>query len=765
MTTQNNLQTILSIMMVALMAVFVFMTRNQSNAVTATSEATASQPSHVTHEAPQMTVTQAAPHTTVTQEAQSVNQTFYFNTKEMTASQATSSKPSSEAPSEHEPKDEHHNSNIIVPKIKQSSLSYLNSAGRVGFDFDEYYNDFTNEGHMYPVHGVGDLDKTRDLMAKFIKSAKGEPFDITDLGIQIQVTDYSLKTENPFFDFHSIPTRLLDGSTMLADGSRVEQHIEYFTGEGRALDPLMKIDWISGNAKLADPENDAGKLDIQAEDEFPTTLASTRATPHLKQDEYLALTFFSDGKQNRVNNNSTISNWRYVVPNFVKAPIFWFVAKAYVPCDESDPKAEQFETTDGSMAWGRPRTADETNELKDLHGKNRLMKTVSKVVKFEYGADKMQAFNQRYRDKMVDFGDIIVKDVDDIGDFTGDVNPVIAAGDKKFKEMMDRFNDKQIAFQEMIHLLADKMIADDANYTVPKVYQVDAFKDSTPDDDACMAVWQHVMDEYLNEATYSIGHRGLNNKAQLPKSWLPGSVGETGWLVVDAPSELVVPDEEEGEFFIGWSISTQPHNDELSSSANDKTVGSIAEKLAWTQANGYASAQGPGLMFLSSEYGSGTQEPFLLEASQKAVQQEDDGETEEMFKQREKLTLPQVHWRLDAPDVIFKSLEMGAVTQTNVGHNQRMLVSIGSKTHKTTASRSRNFFGRYYQDLLADRELLQLLKSANDPTSNDYQSSQDLLEDKYGYKASEELYEILNVSEKGVFIYSDQKGSKPTTYY
>ena len=32
---------------------------------------------------------------------------------------------------------------------------------------------------------------------------------------------------NNFFDFHTIPTKHLDGSTKLPDGSRVEQHI-YF---------------------------------------------------------------------------------------------------------------------------------------------------------------------------------------------------------------------------------------------------------------------------------------------------------------------------------------------------------------------------------------------------------------------------------------------------------------------------------------------------------------------------------------------------------
>jgi len=594
-------------------------------------------------------------------------------------------------------------SNISTPTIKQSSLSYLNSAGRVGFDFSKYYNDFTNEGHMYPVHGVGDLDKTRDLMAKFLKSAMGESFGLTDLGIKIKVTKENLITEEAFFDHHNIPTKILDGSTLLADGSRVEQHISYFTGDGRNLEPMMEIDWISGNARLVDKtQANASKLGLaDPNEELPTSLSSTRATPFLKQDEYLALSFFADGPQNRVNNNSTISNWRYVVPNFVKAPIFWFVAKAYVPCDESDANAEYFTTTDGSKAWGRPRTAEETEDLSSMVGKNRLMKTVSKAVKFEYGADKMQAFNQRYGNKMVDFGDVIVKENVDPASTT---DAVLVAGNALYQEMMDKFHDKQIAFQEMTHKLATDMIADDSNYKVPKVYEVNAFNAPDAKEQKCQSVWQYVINNYVNEKTYRIGVRGLNNKAQLPKSWMPGSVGETGWLVVDAPSELVVPDEV-GEFFIGWSIATQQHNTDVSSSNSEKTVGDISEKLAWTQANGYASAQGPGLIFLSSEYGSGTQEPFILAESKESVRQE--GESFEAFEQRKKLTLPQVHWRLDAPDVIFKSLEMGAVTQANVGHNQRMLLSIGSKTALSTPSRSQNFLGRYYQELLANKEMLQ----------------------------------------------------------
>ena len=90
-----------------------------------------------------------------------------------------------------------------APTIKMSSLSYANSAGRVGFNYEQYYNDFNNEGHMYPVHGGGDLDKTKDLMAKFAKSASGQAFGITDLDIMIKVTDESLTNPNSFFDLYA----------------------------------------------------------------------------------------------------------------------------------------------------------------------------------------------------------------------------------------------------------------------------------------------------------------------------------------------------------------------------------------------------------------------------------------------------------------------------------------------------------------------------------------------------------------------------------
>ena len=36
--------------------------------------------------------------------------------------------------------------------LQASSLHYANAAGRAGFDFSKFYNDFTNEGYAHPVH-------------------------------------------------------------------------------------------------------------------------------------------------------------------------------------------------------------------------------------------------------------------------------------------------------------------------------------------------------------------------------------------------------------------------------------------------------------------------------------------------------------------------------------------------------------------------------------------------------------------------------------
>ena len=104
-------------------------------------------------------------------------------------------------------------------------------------------------------------------------------------------------------DFHCIPTKHLDGSAKLPDGSRVESHIEYFNPKAITDYPLkdvMSIDWISGMAKFTDPSNTFG---YEITKEFPTTLASTRVTPQMDQAEYLGLTFFQDGKQSRLNSD------------------------------------------------------------------------------------------------------------------------------------------------------------------------------------------------------------------------------------------------------------------------------------------------------------------------------------------------------------------------------------------------------------------------------------------------------------------------------
>ena len=87
------------------------------------------------------------------------------------------------------------NNRNIPAKIKMSSLNYLNASKRIGFCYKTYYNDFNNEGHMYPVHGVGDIDKTKELMEKIINSVSGKIFSLTDLGINIKVSDYDYNIE------------------------------------------------------------------------------------------------------------------------------------------------------------------------------------------------------------------------------------------------------------------------------------------------------------------------------------------------------------------------------------------------------------------------------------------------------------------------------------------------------------------------------------------------------------------------------------------
>ena len=607
--------------------------------------------------------------------------------------------------------------------IKMSSLSYANSAGRVGFDFLTQYNDFNNEGHMYPVHGVGDIDRTVDLMGKFVKSASGQPFRITDLGIDIQVDDPSLVVPNNYFDFHTIPTKHLDGSTKLPDGSRVEQHIPYFNPMAEATytntdstskNDLMEIDWISGNAKF---KSAANSFDYPTAQEFPTTLTSTRVTPQMKQNEYFGLTFFMDGKQARVSNGGAVSNWRYVAPGY-DVDISWFVAEAMVPCSTYEGAASgctTVTTTNGEVVSARKRTAAETANLASIsYNKDRIMVTRSKPVTIRNAADKMQSFNQRYTNKQADFGDLMLKEaIDDTPATGGGLDAaawtrVHAKYVKWVGSVMPQNEEKQIAFYEMLKVLKAELAA--ISKPLPGAYRY-----VTGEQKAALEAFKA---KYLRAETYDISATALATKAVLAPSYIATPIGETGWMVVPTADELPVP-AEEGEFFIGWSILTQPQNTDVAQHTNP-TNGDKADVIRWAQSNGYALHQGPGMLFLTGgdfAHG-GTQEPYILNHNE--VPKKMASESDTQFAERTKTQLPTVHWRLDTQEVILKSLEMGAATRTNVGAGQKMLASIGTRLDLNLPSRSVNFLGKNYQSLLANPAQIQaLVGTTPDPAAGE----------------------------------------------
>jgi hypothetical protein len=582
-------------------------------------------------------------------------------------------------------------------KIKSSSLSYLNAAGRVGFDFNQYYNDFTNEGHIYPLHGVGDLDTSYNLLTKFIKSKEGRAFEITDLGIDIQVTDDALINNNCFFDFHTIPTKILDGSTKLPDGSRIESHIPYFTGKNHSGDDCAaQLDWISGSARLLTPNKcftNAPTGDV------PTSLASTRDTPFLEDTENLQLTFFMDGKQARLTNGGSVSNWRYVVPLGMGRVISWFVAQAMRPCGAAEADCETITTTNGLTKKVKPRTASETEDLNSIANEPRYMKTVSESVEIN-APTRAAAFNQRYGEKCVDFGDIILKDEFSTADeYENGCDIGLMA---KIKAVETKHDDKQVLFYEMLKVIKNEALSDVYIYDTANLTH------------SVNSIMRWFIARYLNTDTYNISPKALVTKALKPPEYMWTPVCETGWLVVDEKDELPVPNDG-GEYFIGWVIETQPM---FEPPALDPTIRQAVvspEKLQWLSTHGYALHQGPGLIYQTcGDFAHvGTQEPYILEYNYPAEQQL--GETDDNFQSRKKSQEPTVHWRLDQALVIRMSLQKGAVTQANVGAGQLALASIGTKTPVNTPSRSRNFLGQYYQKFLSNRTLIREI------CANDYQ--------------------------------------------
>lgn len=571
------------------------------------------------------------------------------------------------------------NSPDSLVKIKMSSLSFLSAATRLGFDFDNFYNDFTNEGHMYPMHGVGDYDTLSSILNKVRKSAEGKPFHLTDLDISIQTIDSALTYANSFVDFHAIPTKHLDGSARLPDGTRVEHRIPYLhaganTWFGR--DGIMELDFTSGMARFKSKHNPFG---FDTKKEFSTTLASARNTPYLKQNENLALVFYADGKQARVNNGGVITNYRYVVPAAYNTSLTWFVSQAYVPCEKSHPSAEQLNTTADNVVWARPRLSEETEDLSAIsYNTNRIMKTVSSGVVIDNTSVKAESFDQRYGNKYIDLGGMLLRTgvVDTMGvmngyDFT-DVDNLYREWGKK---------DLQIAFNEMVHAAHTAMQKD----APPPYIKLD-------DKSTVFQSWEAFRSTYLNSDITNMSPDALNARSQMRKTYLPGLIGETGWMVVDSGGELTVPDDD-GEYFVGWVIDTQPN------SVFSKSISN--EKLQWLRSNNYALHQGPGiLMQTGTDWAHhGSQEPYILAENYKPEIMENEKETD--FAQRKHAGLPTVHWRLDSPSVVNKSPRVGAVVETNVGAAQRMLLSVGSKTAIDIPSRSSNFLGKLEQHLLS----------------------------------------------------------------
>lgn len=646
-------------------------------------------------------------------------------------------------------------SDVRTPKIKHSSLSYLNAAGRAGFEYKKYYNDFTNEGHMYPVHGVGDLDSTRELMEKFVKSYQGEEFPITDLGVKIKVTDEHRvgAGESAFFDFHTIPTKLLDGSAKLPCGRRIEQFLPYFGTVDPSIADMYKLDWVTGMA-VAVKESKLGTTNWgnyaslygdfvkqhgpDAEDKrMKTTLYSTRATPFLRQDENLGLVFFSDGPQARVNNGGKVTNWRFVCPAYA-LDMVWFVARAWKP-DEVNGK--EVTTSHGKTVRITLREDTETNDLSSIaYEQNRYMEVVTEPIKITNGYSRHSAFNQRYPGKGANFGDLILKDT-----YSRDIqygnDSIFGEIHKNCDDLFDKyvtsakFPDKQIAFNLMLDVAKEKLVKlakeKDTNptaiYTELKYDQDKSYCDET-------VYWKSFIDRYIETKTYNISPQALHAKAFSRREYMPVNIGETGWMVVDLDGQLEVPNDE-GEYFIGWAVETQ---------APDRISPQFTEGFTLAQSKGWAMHQGPGMLYMTGgDYPHiGTQEPYLLE------QNYNPGDS---YKSdvRVKSQLPTVHWRLDAPSVIAASIKKGAIVETNVGAGQLMLQSVGTQTPLYKVSRSQNFLA-FLQNLGLSgntlKDVLDLMKNEDDSANANFEQ---MLEDG---KLTQRQKNALDVYKKSTYI-------------
>jgi hypothetical protein len=363
------------------------------------------------------------------------------------------------------------------------------------------------------------------------------------------------------------------------------------------------------------------------------------------------------------------------------------------------------------------------------------MKTVSKSIIISNANDKNQSFNQRYGNKRVDFGDLMIKDgVDGAPVSNCGVNwvKVHIAYERWVGNVMPHKAEKQIAFYEMLKILVSEL-GDRLDGPYQPVIDTDAVK--------ALSAFKT---NYLRSETYNISVQALATKAQLAPSYMPTPVGETGWMVVPEEHELDVPDDD-GEYFIGWSILNQPQNRDVANGENP-TSGEKEATIRWCQTHGYAVAQGPGIIYLTGgDYPHcGTQEPYILEANEEPMPMH--GEDTDSFINRERDQLPTVHWLLAKQDVILKSTQKGAYTEATVGAGQKMLASIGTKTPVDKPSRSRNFLGQYYQELLSD------------PSK--------ILEKAENYAGDNEVYEVIGGQSKPIFIYGEnqQDATQLSTY-
>lgn len=579
-------------------------------------------------------------------------------------------------------------------RIKNSSLNYVNARNRVEdgkaacsatdpYDRSCFYEDFNNEGHMYPFHGTGDDDKLPDLLTAVIKSHQGEEFGIKSdkITLKNKKSVPFLTADNAFFDFHTIPTRILDGSAKMPDGLRIEQWLK----KGWAV-----LDESSGYARI---KFDALSVDYQKNENvaklkdrnIPTSHLAVRQSPYLKQDENLAIVMFNDGPFARINNGGYVNAWRYVVPTGYHADIGWGVFRAWKPAPAGATDAKEITTSNGAKVKVVKRTALDVENPQEFlqlqHEQNRYMELVSDVVIIKQAADKAAAFDQRFSGKRMDFGDLIFKPEPEVA---AGLSKLLTKPNEATKMVIDAAKhyevmvtarpmnkQKQFAFYEMINSIFTAL--KQRGVSVPGPYE------KVETGTLVWNVWDTFKQTFLNDDTYNISHTALNTKAQLAKTYMPTSIGDTGWLVVTTGDELYVP-QDDGEYYIGWFISCQPHN-------TDMVEPAYPQDVEFALNNGYVLHQGPGMIYMTAgDYAhGGAQEPYLLEHNYKYM--------ENVPTNMPKEQAAFLHWRLDAPEVIMRSMKRGAFTETNVGAGQRTLLSIGTRTPNGISSKSTNYLG------------------------------------------------------------------------